>query len=139
MRARVVQCDRQRFDGWISKHTHSAMPWRHSRPCSSGTSVAPTSLVIRRCRRRESNPHCSGPKPDLSACWSTPAPVARTPRLRERMAVRTHDTEILEPVVTWIAVDVIEGEGQRPTLPGVDAAELASGLLEPGGDQPDPQ
>src|SRR3954454_5038697 len=82
------------------------------------------------CRRRESNPHCSDPKSDLSACWSTPAPVAGAPRFRERMAVRTHDTEVREPVVRRIAVDGVEREWERLPAPCVYPSHFAPGFAE---------
>jgi hypothetical protein len=94
------------------------------------------------CRRRDSNPHCSDPKSDLSTDWSTPTasvPVATTPGFGERVAVRTQNTKVLQAIVARIAVDVIQRQWQRLALPAVEAASLATRLLQSGGDQPSPQ
>ncbi|WP_460607328.1 hypothetical protein [Jatrophihabitans fulvus] len=52
------------------------------------------------------------------------------------MAVRTKNTEILQPVVGRITVDVIERQRQGLPAPFVETAALAPSFLEAGHDQP---
>jgi hypothetical protein len=52
------------------------------------------------------------------------------------VTIRTQNTEILNPVVGVVSIDVVESERQRFTAPGVEAAALASCLLESFGDEP---
>jgi hypothetical protein len=51
------------------------------------------------------------------------------------VAVRAQQLQVLDPVVVADTVDVMQRERQRQIPPGVDATQLAPGLLQTGGDQ----
>jgi len=54
-------------------------------------------------------------------------------RVQRRGAVRTHDPQVLEPVVGRLAVDVVEDQRHAAATPQLAlAAHLARALLEPG-------
>jgi hypothetical protein len=51
--------------------------------------------------------------------------------IESRRAIRTHDLQVLQPVVIWNAVDVVENQRHRPAPPVfVLAAPLAAPHLE---------
>jgi hypothetical protein len=52
------------------------------------------------------------------------------------VAVGAQKKQVLEPVVVAIAVDVVEGHGERLAPPNVDLALLAAVLLQAGAQQP---
>src|SRR3954447_24804482 len=61
--------------------------------------------------------------------------VAATPRVRERVAVRAEDHEVLKAVVLTDAVDVVQLQRDRLPTPLAEPARLARIRLESLGDQ----
>jgi hypothetical protein len=51
------------------------------------------------------------------------------------VAVAAEDTEVIEPVVGVVPVDVVEFEGDRAAHPVLEPTRLATRLLDPRGDE----